>query len=321
MNNITALLLKHQRKFPNGIWLILSLLILGVTSSWQSVKASTPPNFLPNSSSVANATRTETISLRERLINWSESRRAYTFSEEVKSEPSVQPVALQNAPAELKNLLTQMDATASKGDIKGVMQLYSPTFTHGDGLNRQTLEQSLTAFWKRYPQLRYSTTLESWKSEGNAIVAETVTNITGLPSANANNVGLNATIKSRQRIQGGRIVNQEILSERTLLTSGNQPPQIDINLPQQVKVGEQYSFDAIVQEPLGDDFLLGTAVEEPVQPSKFLNPTSVDLELLTSGGLFKVGRAPSTPGNQWISAVILRGSGMTMVTQRLQVVR
>ncbi len=46
----------------------------------------------------------------------------------------------------------------------------------------------------------------------------------------------------------------------------------------------------------------------------------MDLQLLTSGGVFKEGQAPSLPGSQWISAVILRGNGMTMVTQRLQVV-
>ncbi|YAF94196.1 MAG: nuclear transport factor 2 family protein [Nodularia sp. CChRGM 3473] len=321
MTNITALLLIHQRRFPTGIWLILSLLTLGVTSSWQSVQASTPRNLPPNSSPVVDAKRTETITLRQRLIDWSESRKSNGLSEGVQVQRPVSPIVSQNAPAELKNLLTQIDEAASKGDIKAVMQLYSPNFTHGDGLNRQTLEQSLTSLWQRHPQLRYSTQLESWKSEGNVIVAETVTNITGLPSANSNNLALNATIKSRQRIQDAKIVSQEILSERTLLTAGSKPPQVDVNLPQQVKVGQQYNFDAIVQEPLGDDFLLGTALEEPVQANKYLNPTSVDLELLTSGGLFKVGRAPSTPGNQWVSAVILRGDGMTMVTQRLQVVK
>ncbi|WP_414753851.1 nuclear transport factor 2 family protein [Anabaena sp. CCY 9910] len=226
----------------------------------------------------------------------------------------------QNAPTELKSLLTQIDAAASKGDIKGVLQFYTPTFTHGDGLNRQTLEQALVKFWQRYPKLQYTTQLQSWKSEGNAIIAETVTNITGSASGN-NNLALNATVRSRQRITGGKISRQEILAERTLITSGNKPPQVDVKLPQQVKVGQQYSFDAIVQEPLGEDLLLGTALEEAIQPAKYLNPTSVDLQLLNSGGLFKVGRAPSTPGNRWISAVILRGGGMTMVTQRLQVVR
>lgn len=226
----------------------------------------------------------------------------------------------ENAPPELKNLLTQVDAAATQGDVKKVIEFYGANFTHGDGLNRQTLEKALTDLWKRYPKLRYTTKLQSWQSEGNAIIAETVTSITGLPSSNSNNLAFNATIKSRQRVSGAKIVRQDILSERTLLTSGSKPPQVDLKLPAQVKVGQPYSFDAIVQEPLGEDFLLGTALEEPIQADKYLNPTPVDLELLTSGGLFKVGRAPSAPGNQWISAVILRGDGMTMVTQRLQVV-
>ncbi|MHC5777855.1 nuclear transport factor 2 family protein [Nostoc sp.] len=233
----------------------------------------------------------------------------------------VQAGTAQNAPAELKNLLTQVDAAASRGDVKGVLQFYSPNFTHGDGLNLQTMERSLISLWQRYPKLQYTTKLLSSKSEANGIIAETETQITGLPSGSANNLTLNATIKSRQRIANGKIVRQDILSERTLITSGSKPPQIEIKLPQQVQVGQKYNFDAIVKEPLGDDFLLGTALEESIQPDKFLNPTSVDLELLTSGGLFKVGQAPSTPGSQWVSAVILRGNGMTMITQRLQVVK
>ena len=310
MTNITALLLKYQQKFPHGIWLILSLLILGFASNGQPVQAKTPEQ----TQSVSTAVKESQMSLRQRLR---QSRTANGVSQSVPTGVTLP----SNTPTELRNLLTQMDRAASQGDIKGVMQLYSPNFTHGDGLNAQSLEKSLRAFWQRYPQLRYSTQLQSWKAEGNVIVAETVTNITGAPSANNNNLALNATITSRQRIQGGKIVHQEILSERSLLTSGNQPPQINVNLPQQVRVGQQYTFDAIVQEPLGDDLLLGTAIEEPVEVSKFLNPTSVDLESLRSGGLFKVGRAPSTPGPRWVSAVVLRGNGMTMVTQRLQVVR
>lgn len=269
MTNFITLFLKRQGKFSLKIGIILFLLSLGTTISWQCVQANTP----------------------------------------------------QNAPPELKNLLTQIDAAASQGDVKRVIEFYSPNFTNGDGLNRQTLEKALVELWKRYPKLRYSTQLQSWKSEGNTIVAETVTNITGLPSANSNNLTLNATIKSRQRVTGTKILHQDILSERTLLTSGKKPPQIDVKLPQQVKVGQQYNFDAIVKEPLGEDFLLGTAMEESIHSEKYLTPTSVNLESLTSGGIFKVGRAPSTPGSQWISAVILRGDGMTMVTQRLDVVK
>ncbi len=226
-----------------------------------------------------------------------------------------------DAPPALNNLLAQIDTAASKGDVKTVMQYYSPNFTHGDGLTRPNMEKALASLWQRYPQLRYTTQLQSWKTQGNVTIAETVTQISGLPSVNSQNLALNTTIRSRQRISGSQIVQQDILSERTQITSGAKPPQIDIKLPQQVKVGQMYSFDAIVQEPLNEDYLLGAALEEPVKPEKYLNPTPVNLELLSAGGLFKVGQAPATPGSQWVSAVIMRGDGTTMVTQRVQIVK
>ncbi|MBD2443225.1 nuclear transport factor 2 family protein [Dolichospermum sp. FACHB-1091] len=227
----------------------------------------------------------------------------------------------ENAPSTLTKLLTQIDTAANQGNVKAVMQFYSPKFTHGDGLNHKGMEQALTGLWKQYPKLHYTTQLESWKSEGNTIIVETTTSISSLPASSNNNLTLQSTIKSRQKITGSKIVHQDILSERTQLTSGNKPPQVVIKLPQQVKIGEKYSFDAIVQEPLGEDFLLGTAIEEPIQANKFLKPTIANLEFLNAGGLFKIGRAPSTPGFQWISAVIRRGENMTIITQRLQVVK
>ncbi|MBW4632265.1 MAG: nuclear transport factor 2 family protein [Iphinoe sp. HA4291-MV1] len=284
MPNLASFLHKRQTMSQASHLLVCSLLTLGLLTSWKGAQASTPQHLVQ-------------------------------AGEPVKSSVS------QNVPPALKNLLAQIDTAASRGDIKGVMQFYSPNFVHGDGLTRQNMEKALTALWQRYPQLKYSTQVQSWKSEGNAIVAETVTNITGVPSTSSDNSVLNATIKSRQRVTGGKIIRQDILSERTQITSGTKPPQVDVKLPQQVKVGQQYSLDAIVQEPLGDDYLLGAALEEPVKPSKFLTPTPVDLELLSSGGIFKVGRASAVPGSQWVSAVIMRGDGMVMITQRMQVVK
>ncbi len=233
---------------------------------------------------------------------------------------SAQANVPKNAPPEVKTLLTQIDAAANRADVKGVMNFYSPNFAHGDGLSRSSMKKALTSLWKRYPRLRYNTKLKSWKTQGNTIIADTVTNIVGLPSANNKKLGMNATIKSRQRIVNGKIARQDILSERTELTSGVNPPKVDINLPEQLKAGQRYYFDAIVKQPLGDDFLLGAALDEAVKPNKYLKPTPVNLELLSAGGIFKVGRAPNLPGNQWISAVLVRGNGMTMITQRVRVV-
>jgi hypothetical protein len=217
-------------------------------------------------------------------------------------------------------LLTQIDAAANQHNVKAVMQFYGANFTHADGLTRQNMENALTQLWQRYPQLKYQTQLQSWKNDGQAIVAETITNITGTQPQDNRNLTLNASIKSQQRYESGKIVRQEILSERSQLSAGAKPPTVNINLPQQVRVGEQYSFDAIVREPLGDDYLVGAAIEEPIQADKYFNPTPVELELLPAGGLFKVGRAPAKADNRWISAVLVRGDGMTLVTQRLQVI-
>ena len=229
-----------------------------------------------------------------------------------------QPPA-NNAPPQLTNLVSQIDAAANQKNVEASIQFFSPNFTHSDGLTRQSMAQTLTQLWQRYPNLKYQTQVQSWKPQGDAIVAETVTNITGAQSQNPRDIVLNATIKSRQRYQDGKIVSQEILSENSQLKIGQQPPTVEVKLPQQVKPGQQYNFDAVVQEPLGEDYLLGAAIEEPIKPENYLNSSRVDLELLSAGGLFKLGRAPAQPDDLWISAVLIRGNGMTLVTQRLNV--
>jgi hypothetical protein len=231
-----------------------------------------------------------------------------------------QPPVPLNAPAELTNLIAQIDAAANQRNINEVLKFYSPNFTHSDGLTRQTMAQALTQLWKSYPQMKYQTQLQSWRSQGNAIIAETVTKITGAQPQTVGNTLLDATIRSTQRYENGQVVRQEILSERSQIRTGDKPPTVELKLPQQVKTGQQYNFDAVVREPLGDDYLLGAAIEEPINPANFSNPSRVDLELLSSGGLFKVGRAPLKPNPYWVSAVLIRGDGMTLVTQRLNVV-
>jgi hypothetical protein len=226
----------------------------------------------------------------------------------------------ETAPPQLKQAIAQIDAAANKEDVQAVLQYYGQGFTHSDGLTRQTLQQSLDAFWKRHENLKYRTELNSWKTDGKGVLAETTTYITGVTTIDNRETNFNATLKSRQRFENQKIVRQEILSERVEMTSGANPPKVKLNLPDQVKVGQEYQFDAIVQEPLGDELLLGAAIEEPVKPSGYLSPTSLNLELLSAGGIFKVGRAPTAADARWISAVLVRGDGMTLITQRLRVV-
>ncbi|NJS11660.1 MAG: nuclear transport factor 2 family protein [Microcoleus sp. CSU_2_2] len=239
----------------------------------------------------------------------------------VRANLQLQAQTPANAPAELTKLLTEIDAAANRRDVKAVMAFYGQNFTHSDGLNSQNMEKALTQLWQRYPSLNYRTEIKSWKAEGSAIVAETVTTIVGTHKKDDRDLMLKATIRSQQRFEGQKIVKQEILSEQTQLSYGKNPPTIQVNLPEQVKVGEEYHFDAIVREPIGDDILIGTVLEEPITEKTLFNPSEIELELLNSGGIFKVGKAPATPNNRWVSAVLMRQGGITTVTVRLRVVK
>jgi hypothetical protein len=226
----------------------------------------------------------------------------------------------ENIPPELRNVLTELDTAANSQNLQKVLQFYAPTFSHSDGLTYQSLEQALTNLWKQFSNLTYKTELKSWKSEGNGFLTETVTRITGTQKVGNREWKIDSTLRAQQRLENQKIVRQEILAERSELTSGAKPPSVNLNLPEQVTVGQEFSFDAIVQEPLGTDLLLGTALEETVKPDGLLKPTLTDLELLSAGGIFKVGRAPLTPQSRWLSAVLVRQEGITLITQRLRVV-
>lgn len=231
------------------------------------------------------------------------------------------PLAQSAAPAELQNLLSQLDAAASKRDAAAVLQFYSEGFKNSDGLDRAGMEKALARFWQGYEALTYQTQITSWQSGRGGFTVETTTTMTGKRSLEGRQFQLTATLKSRQQIENQKIISQEILAEQSQLRSGEAPPTVQLTLPAQVRAGEEYALDAIVQEPLRDSLLLGAAMEEPITAGAYLKNLPIELELLTAGGLFKLGKAPTEPGDRWISIALIRDSGITLVTQRLKVIR
>lgn len=229
------------------------------------------------------------------------------------------PPDATTAPPELLQAITQIDAAANQENVAAVMQFYSPQFKSSDGLTYETMQEALKKLWEQYDGLTYATKIDSWKQDGNAIVAETTTTITGKHKSGARDIALEATITSQQRFEGQKITEQTVLDENSRLTSGSQPPTLDIKLPDQVAPSQDFDFDVIVTEPLGDRLLLGSVIDEPINAEGYLNPSPISLELLSAGGLFKVGKAPATPDQRWISAVIVRDDGITAVTRRLKV--
>jgi len=228
-------------------------------------------------------------------------------------------------PKELSDMLSAMDRAASQQQLDTVLSFYSDNFSHSDGLTKEQLRQQLQELWKRYPQLQYNSRIVKLDVSGDRYTTETVTEITGRDNDRANPSQLKAKVISRQvyvkSANGWRMISQEIISERSSLLTGAKPPQVNLKLPEVIGVGRQFALDAIVSEPLGYSILLGGVIDEPVNPKNYLQVNSIKLQPLRAGGLFRVGQAPFSPGDRWISVVLMREDGMTVTTQRLRVSR
>jgi hypothetical protein len=222
-------------------------------------------------------------------------------------------------PAALKTLLSNIDSAANGRKLPELSRYYSSNFTTSDGLTKTLWQQSLTQLWQSYSNLNYTTTLDGWQRQGNSYTLNTTTKIAGTQNINGRVSNLQSTIQARQKIVGGQIVKQDILQERTQVSSGAKPPTIELTLPDRIEPNAEYNLDAIVAEPLGEDVLMGATVEQPVSAQSYAQPANFKLELLTAGGLFKIARAPGKSGDYWLSTVFIRPAGMTTLTQRIHI--
>ncbi|MFE4107461.1 nuclear transport factor 2 family protein [Almyronema epifaneia] len=237
------------------------------------------------------------------------------------SAPALKAVAAppETAPPELTTVLEQIETAANAQDLDELIEFYSPEFTNTDGFDREQLAEALEQLWQQYPQLTYRLELQSWEQSGATLTAETITYIEGTGINYGRTLTLAAVVRSRQQLTRGQVVSQEILSERNQLSSGDNPPDVTIMLPEQAAVAAPFNFDAIVQEPLGDRLLLGAALDEGTTAEDFFLARPLNLELLSAGGLFKIGTTPEQADDRWISAVLIREDGTTVISQRLRV--
>jgi hypothetical protein len=223
-------------------------------------------------------------------------------------------------PAPVVELVGKVDRAANAKQLSGLSENFAPGYAV-DGMSLGEWQKSVGAFWKRYPNLRYSTRIMSWKPEGNGGWLETLTQIDGSGVQDGKPVKLTAQIQSRQRIVNGKIAQQEIISEKIVATSGTKPPTVDLRVPDKVRTNADYSIEAIVQEPLGDDVMMGMVTERAVSGSAYNRSDALNLELLSTGGLFKDTKAPGKSGDYWLSVIFVRPDGMTSVTRRIHVLR
>jgi len=231
----------------------------------------------------------------------------------------VQAATPETAPAELVDAISAIETAANAQDLTELMALYRSDFVGPDGFTRDQYQATLEEFWAQHTDLVYDVELLNWEREGTALVAETLTTVEGTRLIANRAMTLTATVRSQQRYENGQLAAQEILSENNQLISGVMPPEVTVQLPETVAPDSRFTYDAIVNAPLGDRLLLGLAFDEGVTATDFLTPRPVNLEALAAGGLFKIGTAPDEPDQRWVSAVIVREDGIVIDTRRLNV--
>ena len=224
-----------------------------------------------------------------------------------------------NIPQEIIEIVPKLDLAFNSRDVNLIEKYISPNFTNEDGLNYTTFNESLQKLWSKYEDLKYTTTIESWREENNQLVAVTVTSITGSYEINGQKFDLNSQIKSEQFFADNQLVKQNILQERNEITSGEKPPMVTLNLPEKVLPGQEFDLDVIIEEPIGSDLVLGAALEEPINSSLYIEPSTLELEALTAGGIFKRVTLPSKAQDHLYSFILIRNDGIRMITQRVNV--
>ena len=102
-------------------------------------------------------------------------------------------------------------------------------------------------------------------------------------------------------------------------TIRNDDKKIDISfkIPDKVLTGSKYDIDIILNKPLEEVIIAGSIKSHQVNS---LFEQEILLEPLSSGGVFKMTRAPSKPGIQIWSGVIAHPEGMITFTKSIDIV-
>ncbi len=260
----------------------------------------------------------------KRLFNSSFSGLLVSVALGFGSMPMITKVAYAQSrdipPAELSSMMDQIEDFANDRNLQGLLGFYSRDFENSDGLRYSTLGDALVELWRRYPDLNYDIEILSWQMEGSQLVVETRTTLRGTEVLDGREFRLDSTMISRQYFRRQQQVKQEILSEDTQILSGDMPPEVTVNLPNTVRVSDRADFDVIVNEPLKQDLLLGAVLEDIATSNGYFDPSILELDALDAGGIFKQFIAPLIPDNRWLSAIIVQGNGMTIVTRRVRII-
>ena len=118
-------------------------------------------------------------------------------------------------------------------------------------------------------------------------------------------------------ILNGKIDEGTIKNLFTTIRNDNNKIDISFKIPDKVLTGSKYDIDIILNKPLEEVIIAGAI--KPHQVDSFFKQ-EILLEPLTSGGIFKMTRAPSQSGIQFWSGIKAHPNGIITFTKSIEVV-
>jgi len=118
-------------------------------------------------------------------------------------------------------------------------------------------------------------------------------------------------------VLNGKIDVATIKNLFTTIRNDDKKIDISFKIPEKVLTGSKYDIDIILNKPLEEVVIAGAIKPHQVNS---LFEQEILLEPLSSGGIFKMTRAPSKPGVQVWSGIIAHPEGMITFTKSIDIV-
>ena len=118
-------------------------------------------------------------------------------------------------------------------------------------------------------------------------------------------------------VLNGKIDEGTVKNLFTIIRNDDKKIDISFKIPEKVLTGSKYDIDIILNNPLEEVIIAGAIKPHQVNS---LFEQEILLEPLSSGGIFKMTRAPSKPGIQIWSGIIAHPEGMITFTKSIDIV-
>lgn len=230
------------------------------------------------------------------------------------ASPILSPGAVaQGTAAPAPVLLQALESALNAQDDAALVALLKP----GPGLDPMQLRQRRQLLRQQFPDATWRVRAGRPLQDGRGTVN---LQVSGTRVQAGSTYRLDAQQTLVLQSDGSHLTGQTLLTESSLLRSGEKALPVLLQIPDAVLTGQRYDVDLIVDEPLNGALVAGgIAAVSPQQVAAMESPP-LELGALGGGGLFKTVWAPQTPGSQTWAVLLVHPQGVVSATKRVRVV-